>query len=237
VGPKEVAVRRFWGVLAGAVLAVALEVAVKLVADSVAVPRRYYLVPVGAFVVLVGTQLILTLRSQPAPAGSGQRPAVRPSGGRHTIKGRWHEPSLNMVLAIVMVASASGLVYAWYVVHKAPAGTLIVILLFVLLLAALCLWAALGSRVSLEFSADGVAVRQSLRRTRRLRWDEATNFRADRGAFVADPAEASTWYLHGWDFDESYDVIRICDLWRADIAPAAVEAAVRYWDRARRSQK
>ena len=169
--------RRAWGVLASAVIAVALEIAVNLVAESVSVPRRYYLAPVGAFVVLVGS--VLTLRDHNAPARGGEPPAGRLSSGRHTIKGRWHEPSLAMVAAIVMVASLCLYLGGLRLVRKTPSGLLIAILVFVVLLAALCLWVALGSRVSLEFSADGVAVRRSLGRKRRLRWDEARNFRTD----------------------------------------------------------
>ena len=224
---------RSWGVLAGAVLAVALEVAIKLVADSIAVPRKYYFVPVGVFVVLVGLQLVLTLRDQQAPERGRARPAVRLTGGRHTIKGAWRPPSGRVVYAIVMVAALCLFLGGLSSVRKVPAALLIVTLFFVVLLAALCVWAALGSRVSLDFSAAGVAVRRGLGRKRRLRWDEATNFRAGSYDFVAEPVQASTWYLQGWDFDDPNGVILICDLARAGIVPAAVEAAVDYWTHAR----
>ena len=114
--------RRSWGVLASVVLAVALEVAIKLVADSVAVPRKYYFVPVGVFVVLVGLQVVLTLRDQQAPGRGRARPAVLLASGRHTIKGRWHPPSLVMVATIVVVASLCLMLGLLPLVRKTPAG-------------------------------------------------------------------------------------------------------------------
>jgi hypothetical protein len=225
--------RRSWGVLASALLAVALEVAIKLVADSVTVPRKYYFVPVGVFVVLVALQVVLTLRDQQAAERGRARAAVRVSGGRHIIRGVWQRPSGSMVYAIVMVASLCLFLGGLRLTRKTPAGLLIAILFFVVLLAALCAWVGLGSRVSLEFSVTGVAVRRGLGRKRRLRWDEATNFHAESYRFVAERVRASTWYLQGWDFDDPSGVILICDLARAGIVPAAVEAAVDYWTRTR----
>ncbi len=223
--------RRSWGVIASAVLAVALEVAINLVASSIAMPRKYYLAPIVAFVVLVGLQLVIASRDQQAPAHSSQRSI----GGRHLIKGEWHEPSRLTVLVILEVASLCLMFGALSLltIHTTRKGLLITTLCFIVLLAALCLRVALGSRINLEFSTSGVTIRWGVGRKRRLRWDEARNFHAERNYFVAKPVSASTWYLHGWEFDDRDNVIRICDLCRAGIPAAAVNAAVAYWSKIR----
>ena len=102
------------------------------------------------------------------------------------------------------------------------------------LLAVVCWWVALGSRVSLEFSAEGVAVWRGIGRKRWLRWDQARNFRAgyDGGDyFVADPLPDSTWYVHGFNVDDNDGaaVILICNMHDAGFHAATVNAAVRYW--------
>ena len=74
--------RRSWGVLASALLAVALEVAVNLIAASVAVPRKYYFAPVLAFAVLIGLQFFMARRDQQASDWRRERPADRPGGWR-----------------------------------------------------------------------------------------------------------------------------------------------------------
>jgi len=160
---------RAWGVIASAIVAVALEVGIKLVADSVAVPRNYF-IPIGVFVFLVGLQVFLTLRGQRAPEHRRERADVRLNDGRHTIKGDWHRPSGVTVWAIVVVTGVSMLLGGISEVRKAPVGLLIATLCFVTVLAALCTWVALGSRVHLQFSAAGVAVWRALGRRRRLRW-------------------------------------------------------------------
>jgi hypothetical protein len=228
--------RRFWGILASAVITVGLEVAIKLVADSIAVPRKYYFVPVVVFVVLVGLQFVLTLRDQRAPERGRARPDAWLTGGRHTLRGRWHPPSQVMVVVIVVLASLCLILGLLPLVRKTPAGLLIATLFLVTVLAGLCVRVALGFRVHLQFSATGVAVWRNLGRKRRLRWDEGTNFRVSRAEFVAKPVPGSTWYLQGWDRIDRDGVIYICNLDGAGIAPAAVEAAVEYWRRTRQSR-
>lgn len=97
--------RRSWGILASALFAVALEVAVNLIAASVAVPRRYYFVPIVAFVILVGLQFFIAFREQQASGGSGERPASRPQiDDRHVIRGPWRKPSELIEAAIVVLS-------------------------------------------------------------------------------------------------------------------------------------
>jgi hypothetical protein len=230
--------RRSWGILASALFAVALEVAVNLIAASVAVPRRYYFVPIVAFAVLVALQFFMALKEQQAPGRSEERPADRQAAdGRHLIRGAWHKPSELTEAGIVGLAGAgvpAGLV-SW-VARPQPARELALAITCccAVLLAVLCLRIALGSRVSLEFSADGVAVRRGIGRKRRLRWDEAQNFRVREDYvgeryLVADPLPGSTWYLHGFGVNEETGVILICEMNHAGFHAAAVNAAVRYW--------
>jgi hypothetical protein len=233
--------RRSWGILTSAIFAVALEVTINLIAASVAVPRKYYFVPIGAFVVLVGLQFVIARREQQTPGWSIERSTIRlATGGRHIIRGVWHKPSDFTEAAIVVVACTgltSGLVSLVSRPDASRELALITTCCCAGLLSALCLRVALGSRVSLEFSADGVAVRRSFGRKRRLRWDEAKNFEAGMDYFVAEPAPGSTWYLNGWDFDDQAEVIRICDMDHAGFHAAAVNAAVKYWTKARPSSK
>jgi hypothetical protein len=230
-------VRRSLGILASALFAVALEVVVNLIAASVAVPRRYYFVPVVAFVVLVGLQFFVAFREQQASGGNGERPASRLAvGDRHVIKGSWRKPS-EVIEAVIVVLSIGSL-YSGFVSLVAKPGpnrevAMTATCICAFLLAVLCWWVALGSRVCLEFSADGVAVWRGIGRKRRLRWNEARNFRAEKGYFVADPLSGSTWYVHGFDvvhdYDDENERNRICELYRAGFHSAEVNAAVRYW--------
>jgi hypothetical protein len=106
----------------------------------------------GGSVRAVGLQVFLTLRVQRAPEHRWERADVRLNGGRHTIKGDWHGPSGFTVRAIVMVTAVSMLLGGISEVRKAPVGLLIATLFLVTVLAGLCAWVALGSRVHLQFS-------------------------------------------------------------------------------------
>lgn len=226
---------RSWGVLTSAILAVALEIAIKLVADSVAVPREYHFAPIGAFVILVGAQVLAALRDQQAPERSGQRVGLRLIDCQHTIKGEWNEPPRLMKFVIAGTAIVCVALGGMSAIPKAPLGLLIATLCSVTVLAVLCAWVALGSRVHLQFSRTGVTVWRSMGRKRRLRWDEATGFRVSRGEFVATPIQGSTWYLHGWDRIDSDGVIYLCSLSHAGIPPAAVQGAIDHWTQVRQT--
>jgi hypothetical protein len=232
---------RSWGILTSAIFAVALEVTINLIAASVAVPRKYYFVPIGAFVVLVGLQFVMAVREQQTRDGSLERSAIRlATGGKHIIRGAWHKPS-DRTEAAIWIAAVVGLTSGLVSLVSRPDSSrelaLIITCCCAVLLSVLCLRVALGDRVSLEFSADGVAVRRGFGRKRRLRWDEAKNFEADGDYFFAEPTPSSTWYLNGWDFDDRYGVILICEMYDAGFHAAAVNAAVEYWKKTRSSSR
>lgn len=220
---------RSWGVLASAILAVALEIAIKLVADSVAVPREYHFAPIVAFVILVCAQVLVAIRDQQAPERGAQRVGLRLIGHRHNIKGEWNEPPRLMKFVIFETAILCLTFGGMSAIPKAPRGLLIATLCFVTVLAVFCVRVALGSRVHLQFSGTGVTVWRSMGRKRRLRWDEATRFRVSSGEFVATPIQGSTWYLRGWDRIDSDGVIYLCNLSNAGIPPAAVQGAIDHW--------
>jgi hypothetical protein len=232
--------RNALGIIGGAALAVALDVAVKLVADSIPAPRKYFFI---APIFLLGLVAVKVVADSSGKRARPPRRKASPSPGRgpHVISGSRQKIGCSRFLVgaafvfagLVTNYTAIALAFAGHPTRESKGIVASAGLAFTLVLYGLAVRRFIGTKVRLTFSDAGVSVKDN-RGTLLLGWNDATNFRTIqvsryRALLVADPAPSSSWYLQKWEFDQDDKFVKLCELTESGILPDAVDAALANW--------
>jgi hypothetical protein len=236
---------RFASVAASAVLVVIGEIAIAVSASSVADQKSYsYLIPVAAFILAVAITAITDYRrdekskSTRTDRTNSSTPA---SEKTHVLRGSRRQKRRGIIVTTgALLVFGAYIAFFWGLAYtigtsRVQQDLAVGIPLMTCSIIGLTLGIALcrGVRISLTFSSEGITLTDASGR-RLIRWDQATNFHTMKPLFftwylVAESVPGSDYFLGPWGFDDTNDLIRICDLTASGISRSDVDGALRYW--------
>jgi hypothetical protein len=227
-----------------AILTVVGEVAV----NTVSIPKKYSLVPIGGLVLAILVTIALNLPADGVPSGRKTWSGNTNNGGRQKVEviegsvvqkrtrtPRWHIGFLFFYLSCFMIIGASLYMHGspkLELTRNAAVGLALLGVSPVLIAVAIVL--IRGMRPSLAFSAEGITL-TDVKGDHHIPWSQGSNFHTMKPSLltvylVATPTPGSRYYLSSWGFDKTNNLIRICDLTACGIRPDRVEAALDNWE-------
>jgi hypothetical protein len=229
-------VSQVFTVLAATAFAILSDVIINLIANSIELPKEYYIAPVGFVFLVAVTTVVRSPRDRETTGDRSARRAVGRDSSRYILRGnRDRFPYASFFLGIASMFVF--FIFAGLAIdfaaneHHAQRSPLLASIFSILAIAsaALYLWMIMGVRVLLIFTEDGITLR-NIKGRHFIGWDDATNFRTERPVFsaflVATPVKGSTYFLGPWDYDKENNIIKICNLSLVGIALGAVDGAL-----------
>ncbi|MER5509305.1 hypothetical protein ABT052_28810 [Streptomyces sp. NPDC002766] len=234
---------RFWGYAVSALVAVTGEVAVSVIANSITVPRKYYLAPFILFTALCLLMAAADLlqergrRRNAPPPGPGRAAA---SGPRIVLRREWRdEPRLFVLYLLVMVFVGLNIAvffgshpYIHMTVGQHHAVE-IASLGYTAVFGTMIVWLLVSRRPGIIMSAAEVLVFDHRGTRIVLSWSEVTDIFTESsraGAWLLAVVPPSSPALYQSPTAKLYDakrgVLKICDLRRIGLTQHQVDSAL-----------